>query len=133
MSDVMQDRLTVTVNNQTYTFRIPSIKYDLEVGYKAGEIRRKAYPSEQGVLGTIDMQGVQFARYCAILELYLTSASTLWPYGYDDSDMAKVDPQKPPVVDFEKFPVRKSRLVFKVGEAFETEYARFCDEGDSDN
>jgi hypothetical protein len=119
-----------SVPRQTYTFRIPTIKFDIEVGYKAAEIRNRAYPSGVGTLGGLDLQAVNFARYCAYLELYLVRSTTLWPYGFDTDDMAQVDFSKPPLVDFEKFPVTHTDDVFTLGQTFETEVSRFRRGGD---
>jgi len=126
MSDVLADRLTVTVGQHTYDFRMPSIRFDIEVGYRAADVRRRAYPEGMGALGAVDFSAVQFSRACAYLELYLIGASTLWPYGIaDDHDLSRVDPAKPPKVDFEKFPISAADLVLEVGAAFEDAYGRF--------
>ena len=133
MSEVLKD--TFTVNDSSggeYTFKIPSIVFDMQVSYKAAEIRRRAYPEGQGALGTIDFQAVQFSRYCAFLELYLTGANKLWPYGYGEDQIDKLDPKVLPVVNFEKFPVASSDLIYEVGGAFEEAYAQFRRPGHSD-
>ena len=129
MSDVLSDRISVTVEQNEYVFRIPTIRYDVELGYKSADVRRRCYPEGGGMLGAVDYGAVQFSRSCAILELYLTSASTLWPYGFDDSDMGKVDLTRPPKVDFEKFPLSAAETVTLVGEAFEAAFARFRKRG----
>lgn len=126
MSDVLADRFTVDVDNQTYDFRIPSIRFDIEVGYKAADVRRRAFPEAGGALGAVDFQAVQFSRACAYLELYLIGSSTLWPYGFaDDADMSKINAANPPKVDFEKFPVSAAETLLEVGFAFEQKYAQF--------
>jgi hypothetical protein len=133
MSDVLKDTFTVNdTNGGEYTFRIPSIVFDMQVSYKAAEIRRRAYPEGQGALGTIDFQAVQFSRYCAFLELYLTGANKLWPYGFEESRIDKLDPKVLPVVNFEKFPVSSGDLIYEVGAAFEEAYSRFRRPGNSD-
>lgn len=126
MSDVLADRFQITVDGDIYDFRIPTITFDIIVGYKAADVRARAYPESQGILGTIDFGAVTFSRYCAYLELYLISASTLWPYGYDfDSDINSIDMSRPPSVDFTKFPVSASDTLMEVGAAFEQRYAQF--------
>jgi hypothetical protein len=133
MSGALQEAFTVMDSEGgQYTFKIPTITFDMVVGYKAAEIRRRAFPEAGGTLGALDFQAVQFSRCCAFLELYLTASTKLWPYGFKDSDIDKLDPRAPPVVDFEKFPVSCSDLVFEVGGAFETEYARFRRPRDTD-
>jgi hypothetical protein len=126
MSGVLQDSFTVKDSEGgEYTFKIPTIAYDMLVGYKAAEIRRKVYPEGGGAIGPIDFQAVQFSRCCAFLELYLIASTRLWPYGFRDSEIDKLDPRVPPAVDFEKFPVECSDLIFEIGGLFEAEYAQF--------
>ncbi len=126
MSDVLADKFTIEVDGHSYEFRIPSIRYDIETGYKAADIRRRAFPESQGALGAVDFNAVQFSRACAYLELYLVGSSTLWPYGFaDDADISKVNAANPPKVDFEKFPISAAETVLEVGYAFEQQYAQF--------
>ena len=132
MSDVLQSTFDVTVGNDVYTFRAPSIKYRFELGGRAADIRRRAYPD--GIVnervGLVDWQTVNFSRACAILELYLVKASVTWPYGTENP--AEVDLSKPPVVNFEKFPAAREDLVEAVGLAFEQELTRFRNGGNLD-
>jgi hypothetical protein len=126
LADVLSETFDVEVEGETYTFKTPSIKYSVELGYRSADVRQRAYPQARGELGTIDMQGVMFSRNCAILELYLVKATTLWPYGViDDSKASAVDFSKSPVVDFEKFPADCEDLVMLVGGAFEEARSRF--------
>jgi len=125
MSDVLADRFTVEVDDHAYEFKIPSIRYDIEVGYRAADIRRRAVPESGGALGAVDFQTVQFSRACAYLELYLIGASTLWPYGLEDDDLSKINMANPPAVNFEKFPLYAADMVMNVGVAFEQKYADF--------
>ena len=126
MSDVLADRFTITVDGFEYEFRIPPITYDIAVGYRAADIRRRAFPEGMGALGAVDFNAVQFSRACAYLELYLIGASTLWPYGIaDDSDLSKINMSNPPAVVFEKFPVSAADTILDVGYAFEQHYAQF--------
>jgi hypothetical protein len=121
----LQDKFDVQVEGATYTFKIPTIKYDIEVGYRAADVRAKAYPEGAGQMAGLDWQAVSFSRYCAILELYLIKSTTLWPYGFAEDDLTKVDLNAPPKVEFDKFPLSASDDVFAVGQAFETEVGRF--------
>ncbi len=126
MSDVLADRFTVSVDGHDYTFKIPTIRYDIETGYRAADVRRRAYPEAGGTLGAVDFSAVQFSRACAYLELYLVGSTTLWPYGFaDDSDLSKVNLAAPPAVDFEKFPVSAADTILEVGAAFDQRYADF--------
>jgi len=126
MPDVLQSTFDVPFDGDTYTFRIPGIKHDIEVGYRAADVRRRAYPEAMGAISTLDWQSANFARYCALLELYLVRSTTAWPYGFGDGDdLSKVDFSKPPAVDFEKFPSDRAETVMELGAAFDQEVARF--------
>lgn len=126
MSGVLEDSFEVEVDGEKYVFRKPSIRQDIEVGYRATDIRRRAYPGEGGSAQTVDNAGYSFSVFCAYLELYLKQSSTLWPYGIaDDSDMSKVDFSKPPEVKFENFPADRTDSVYTVGAAFSAEVTRF--------
>jgi hypothetical protein len=126
MSDVLADRFTIDHDGASYEFKIPSIRFDIETGYRAADVRRRAFPEGHGELGSVDFNTVQFSRACAYLELYLVGSSTLWPYGIaDDSDLSKSNMAQPPKVDFEKFPISASNTVLEVGFAFEQRYAQF--------
>ena len=130
MSDnPLQDRFDVVVEGATYTFRKPTIRYDIEVGYKSADIRNRAYPDGYGGMGGIDMQAVNFSRYCAILEMYLLSATVGWPFGITDEDLKGLDTSKAPKVDFDKFPLDSADDVYAVGQAFEAAVQRFRSRG----
>lgn len=132
MPDILQTTFDVEYDGITYTFRIPSIKYRIELGARAAEIRNKAYPSGQMSerLGIVDWSAVNFSRWCAMFELYLVRCTHSWPYGSED--VASIDLTKPPAVDFEKFPADRETDVESVGEAFETQRARFRQRGNTD-
>lgn len=126
MPSPLQSSFDVKVGADTYTFKMPTIRFEIENAYRANDIRRRAYPTEGGGLAGVDFQAALFSRYCAYLELYLTKATTLWPFGYaSDDDMSAVDFSKVPAVDFEKFPAECVNTIFEVGEAFEKEIMRF--------
>jgi hypothetical protein len=110
----------------TYTFRIPKITFDVEVGYKAAEIRRRIYPEGQGVLVGLEDAAYAFSRYGAYLELYLASATEDWPF--------TKDAQNKPVVDVTKIedPL-KAPLIYEVGVAFDAAHGRFRSGGNFDN
>jgi hypothetical protein len=123
--DVLQDTFNVVVDDDTYTFRIPTIRRRFEVGGRAADIRRRGYPAGQvnEQLGIVDNETWRFSRACAILELYLVKATVTWPFGTEDA-MA-IDPAKAPAIDFEKFPPNREDTVEAIGLAFEAELARF--------
>lgn len=125
MPGLLETSFEIDVEDEKYVFRKPSIKQDIEVGYRATDIRRRAYPGEGGSAQTVDNAGYVFSVYCAYLELYLEKSSTLWPYGFEDSDMSKVDFSKPPEVKFENFPPDRADSIYAVGLAFQNEVARF--------
>lgn len=126
MPEILQSTFDVPLDRDTYTFRIPGIKHDIEVGYRAADVRRRAYPEAMGAISTLDWQAANFARYCALLELYLVRSTSPWPYGFSDGDdIGTVDFSKPPQVDFEKFPIDRADTVMELGAAFDQEVARF--------
>lgn len=120
--ELLQDKFDVTVRDKRYTFRMPSIRYDMEVGYKAAEIRRSADPAGVGAWNTADYVADTFSRYCAIIELYLVAADEEWPFspGKDGK----------PVVDSSRFPLKKRTTVYEIGGAFQQTFDRFCSDGD---
>lgn len=125
MPDVLQETFDIQVDGETYTFKIPSIRFRFEVGGRATDIRRKAYPvgmsNEQ--MGMIDNQVWAFSRSCALLELYLVKSSAPWVYGSED--VSQIDLAKPPIVDFEKFPSGREDTIDAIGIAFNEEMSRF--------
>lgn len=119
-SDPLSRTFDVVVDSETYVFRKPGIFYTIEMGYRAADVRRRAFPAGGGGFPGdfgLDYDAVSFARACAILELYLERADQEWPYspGADGK----------PTVDSGKFPPDREDTVRKVGNAFETELARF--------
>ena len=123
MSDVLQETFTVNIRDKNYVFRIPSIRFDIEVGYESRRIRQDADPLGRGDLNNIDAATIQFALYCAIIKLYLVSADVQWIYS--------AGPDGKPVIDPLKFPRNKNTTVYLIGEAFIKEYERFRDDGDT--
>lgn len=117
MADVTQQTFDVSYEGASFTFRIPKITHDVEVGYKAADVRRRAFPEGRGYIDGLDYSAVQFSRYAAYLELYLTAATAEWPFS------AGADGK--PVVDSTKFPFEFQEDVYGLGAAFETELSRF--------
>ena len=117
--DPLQTTFDVTLEGSkgTFTFRIPKVTFDMEVGYKSAEIRRNAYPAGGGVLTGLDDAAYAFSRYAAFMELYLESSTETWPFSKDAAGK--------PVVDSSKFPPTHIDAVYEVGAAFDTAYGRF--------
>ena len=113
---------------ETYVFRKPGIRFQIEVGYRSGDVRRRAYPPAAGGLGdfSLDYNAVQFSRYCAYLELYMlrSDADPAWTHS--------PGPDGKPTVDFDKFPAEREDTVVRLGQAFEAEVARFRARGNPD-
>lgn len=119
-ADPMAAEFDVAIDGETYTFRKPGIRFPVEVGYRSADVRRRCYPAGGGALPGdfgIDYEAVQFARCCAILELYLVRADQTWPWSPGDGGK--------PVVDFDRFPPERDETVRRLGAAFEAEVARF--------
>lgn len=115
--DVIQTELNVTVRGETYTFRIPSIRYDIEVATRAARIRRLADPGGSTALYELGSRAMGLSWSLAQIELYLIASSAKWPFSAGAGGE--------PAVDHTKFDARQARLVSEIGEAFEAEYARF--------
>ena len=108
------------VGGETYVFRKPGIYYSIEMGYRAADVRRRAFPAGGGGFPGdfgLDYSAVSFARACAITELYLERSDQEWPYS--------PGPDGKPLVDSSKFPPDREETVIQVGNAFEAEMARF--------
>lgn len=107
-----------TVITETYVFRKPGIYHRIELGYRAAEVRRKAYPLAGGVLDFgVDRATVDFARDCAILEMYLVRSDQSWPFTPGEGGK--------PVVDSSKFPPEREQTVWDIGEEFSRQVERF--------
>lgn len=130
MPEPLQDRFDVVVDGDIYTFRIPTVKYDIEVGYRAADVRRRIYPEGGGMMNGLDIASVNLSRHFAQLELYLLKATAYWPFGVADGQ--EPDWTKAPKVDFEKFPADRTDTVYRVGQAFEGEVTRFLSRGNTD-
>jgi hypothetical protein len=126
MVDVLQKsfELPVTINGKVYefTFKIPGIKFDIEVGYKAAEIRTRAYPPANGQMAGLDQSAFQWSRCAAYMELYLEKSPLAWVFS-EGAD-------KKPVVNYENFPGNEIDTVYLIGAAFEEAYGRFRRGGD---
>ena len=133
MSDPLSSEFDVALDGITYTFRKPGIRYTIELGYRAADVRRRAFPAGGGVLPNdfgIDRAAVDFSRLCAILELYLVRSTVPWPFGTES--VSEIDWARPPKVDFEKFPPGREDTVDAVAAAFAEGLARFRKGGDTD-
>lgn len=117
MPDILSKTFDVAADGDTYTFRIPTIRFDIEVSYKAADVRRRAFPDGQGVISDADNLAYNFSRGAAYLELYLEKATATWPFSTGKDGK--------PVVDFESFPPHLGDKVFAVGAAFNEAYGRF--------
>ena len=122
--ELLQDKFDVVVRGKRYTFRVPSIRYDMEVGYKAAQLRRLADPEGIGDLNAVDFAAVTSARACAVMELYLIAADEDWPFTAGSDGKPKVDSSL--------FPLRKRRLVAEIGGTFQKTFETFCADGDTD-
>ena len=115
MSDPFQDSIEVEHSGTKYTFKIPGILVDLEIGGRAADIRRRAYPAGGGAI--VDTNAAYFSRAAAVMELYLTAATATWPFSAGEDGK--------PRVDVTKFPLEQVDAVYDIGNAFDAELARF--------
>jgi hypothetical protein len=119
--DVLQSEIVVTVRGEKYTFRMPSIRFEMEVGYKANDICGRAMPDNSSPTASLLGPGnraYNFAWCCAVLELYLIRATAEWPFT-----------DGPGRVNADKFSFGKSQVVEEIGSAFSLELNRFRDAG----
>jgi hypothetical protein len=124
VADVIQTELVVDVRGAQYTFRIPSIRYEIEVAARAASIRRKADP-EGASPYEVGNAAVRLSYALAQMELYLVAATVTWPFS------AGADGK--PVVKHDAFPTRNAPLVYAIGEAFEAAYNKFLAAGSADD
>ena len=115
MSDPFQDSIEVKHEGTTYTFKLPGIMVDLEIGGRAADVRRRAYPAGGGAI--VDTNTAYFSRSAAIMELYLKAATDPWPFSAGENGLPKVD--------VTKFPLSRVDAVYAIGSAFDEELARF--------
>lgn len=119
-ADVLKETLDVTVNGETYTFRIPSYKDELRIGMRERNIRRDIDAEIGSGAGSIDGldNGTFFLmRTAAILEVLLKQSTAVWPWSKDESGAPKVD--------YTKWPTDKVDEAAAVGVAYNAEIARF--------
>lgn len=116
----ISNTLDVRIDGELYVFRKPSIRYPIEVGYRAADVRRRAFPPSGGALPGdfgLDYDAVSFARACAVMELYLVRSDQEWPFSAGSDGK--------PMVDFDRFPPERDDTVRRIGAGFEAELARF--------
>lgn len=122
--DVTQDRITVKVRGLAYTFRVPSIQYETEIGYKTNDILARGMPqglSPQAMMLGSGQQAYSSAWSRAVMELYLVQADDPWPFTGG-----------PGRVESDRFPLSRHRLVQEIGGAFGDALNRFLDDGAAD-
>lgn len=119
-ADPLSPEFDIVVDGETYTFRKPGIFMPIEVGHRAADVRRRAYPAGYGAIPNdfaLDMEAVTFARHCASIELYLVRADVEWPFSPGEDGR--------PAVRSDRFPAERSDTVWRLGDAFAAEVARF--------
>lgn len=124
-TDVLQTEIVVAVRGNNYTFRMPSIRFEIEMGYRANDICGRSMPEDstpQASLLGPGNRAFNFAWYCAAMELYLIRATTEWPFTGG-----------PGRVVSERFPLGKAQTVEEIGSAFSVELNRFRDDGSADD
>ena len=119
-AEVLQREFAVTVRGEKYTFRMPSIEFEIEVGYRTNDICGVSLPegstSAASLLGPGN-RAYNFAWCRAVMELYLIRATAKWPFT-----------DGPGLVNSAKFSFNKSQVVEEIGLAFSNEMNRFRDD-----
>jgi hypothetical protein len=122
--DLLQSEVVVTVRGEKYTLRMPSIRFEMEVGYKTNDICSRSLPEGSTAGASLLGPGnraYNFAWCCSVLELYLKKATTEWPFT-----------DGPGNVNSDKFPFNKSQVIEEIGSAFSLELNRFRDDRPAD-
>ena len=125
MPGLLDTEITITVRGDDYIFKIPGIRYELEVGYRSAKLRRESDPDGIGDLSAVDMGAIETAWCGAVLELYLLRSSAAWPFSKDGTGK--------PIVRFDNFPSTKFATMRDVGAAFGRAVARFRDDRVADD
>jgi hypothetical protein len=114
---ILQKEFDVEVDGEKYSFRMPSVHYDIEVAAKAAEIRRRAVKTIGYLENGLDTTAMAWSRYCAILELYLVHSPDEW--------CVSPGADKKPQVVSDEFPLDRTETVYALGAGFEAEMSRF--------
>jgi hypothetical protein len=125
VADPLSPEFDIVVDEGTYTFRKPTIRYLIELGFKAADVRRRAFPQSGGVLPIdfgVDRTTVEMATSFAILELYLVRSDQTWCFS--------PGPDGKPIVDFTQFPFEYEDTVWRIRTEFDKQVDRFRKRGD---
>ena len=117
MPDILQDKITVTYNSESYTFKIPSIRDEVKIGSRIALIRSLEDPDWDRFSQGLDGQTLWALRACATFEVLLVSASETWPF----SPAKKGEP----VVDSSTFPADRSEDVLSIYEELQKDLRSF--------
>lgn len=121
---LLQSRLTIESNGETYEFRIPSFEDEIRLGMHARAIRRRLDPDHDGSAAGVDLTTAILVRTAAVFEVLLETATTRWPYSTGEKGQ--------PVVDWSKWPKDKFEEASMVGMLFEEELGKFRAGGPAD-
>lgn len=121
---LLQSRLSIECNGETYEFRIPSFEDEIRLGMHARAIRRKLDPNGDGSSVGLDLTTAILVRTAAVFEVLLETATTRWPYSANEKGQ--------PVVDWSKWPKDKFEEASLVGMSFEEELGKFRAGGPAD-
>ena len=125
MSDLTKTTVDVVVNDETFVFRIPSVREFAKVGARAHELRRADSPSTNGSEWGLDPTSIDLYRGMALFEVLLEKADAKdnWPFSESNGKL---------VVDSSKFPPRVTFAVIQANRGFDEAYSRFLEGGDGD-
>lgn len=115
---VTKNTLLVEVNGVEYTFSVPNMKDELELGAHMRAIRREYAPGTYGEEEGLDYTTVLYFRGCALMEKRLVRCSDAWPYSQDEKTGK-------PYVDHRNFPEERVMEVGQVALEYQQQLADF--------
>jgi hypothetical protein len=126
MPDLLQDSLDVKVEDQGYTFRIPTIHDEIKIGIRVKNLRRALEPDWDGFDQGLDSSTRYYLRACATFEVLLTASSSTWVYSKDLKTGILG-------VDSAKFPAANAEDVLAIYNQYQEDLARFRTGGLANN
>lgn len=125
MADVLTDRLTITVGDDQYVFKIPTPLQQMEIGVKAAALRRRYDFQGGGWEDGLDQGTFLLVRGIVIMQVLLIQCSVKWPYSESKDDKGAVTVS----VDPDKFPPFATPIIIQVYQGFTEALARFFEVG----
>jgi len=121
MPEILQDKIEIKLQNDTFVFRIPNYLDEIKIGLRERDIRRELglemAGDQAGNPDGLDGQTFFMIQTAARFELLLVSASAVWPWTNG--------PDGKPMIDFKKWPNNKVGDAVAVGALFVDQLTSF--------